>query len=452
MLPLGFIVVNVEIRLLRIGRVWVAFFQECEFEMLKDAPLRFPRPPKKMKRKRYVPSELTPWVIGFAAGLSQASAVEPEDVFTFSAGPVKLRTSANLSESYEDNIFFSDSNEEGDFITTISPAVVGVWGDEEQDYIRFSYGYSKLLYTDNSQANADIHAASLSHNFERTRTSLSGQIGYQNLTTVLTGSQILNRQSTNVERDIWTLGEQLEYRVGEKTYVAGGVRFNETDFEEGVSILDTKETRGTLRFGYQYSEKTRLFGEMFRGKGRTTSNSARLDGPESTVMGGYLGARGDFTTKLSGSVRLGYETRDFEDGSNAPSSPGADIELSYKASAKNITTLSYSRGTRLSVQAANASFLEDAVSLRMNQFLGEGGRIVATGGVRYSQRNFDDSAGGFAGRTDDVVGADIGLVYNFSIWLRGVMNYSFSSIDSSDSRVLNYTANKVTVGLSVGYL
>lgn len=397
------------------------------------------------------PSAISKWAA--AASLSSAGfsaqAIDVEDVLQFSTGSLRLRTYVTVSETYHDNIFYSDDDTESDLITSVSPGLSLLWGREEDDYLSAGYQFNQSLYLDNSDVNGETHSLSLDHQKKFSRLETDGVLALNYLTTVLDGGEIIGTRSVAIDRWRIDANENVEYALGEKTAIGGGFTYSSIDFRSVVGINDREQIRGLGRFFYDYSQKTRFFGEGFYGGSSTKANLPIPDGPTSNFYGGFIGAQGSFTEKLSGTIKVGYEERDFSDGTKGPSSPAADIAISYKITPKNLTTLSYWRGTRHSIQDAQSSFLADDVSLKITQNIGDSGRLLAIFSALYSHRDFENFQG-MSGRADTVIAASLSAAYRMNAWSQVVGSYSFGSYDSNLAG-LDYKANQVTLGLAIGY-
>src|SRR5207244_7801152 len=129
----------------------------------------------------------------------------------------------------------------------------------------------------------------------------------------------------NIDRTTFYDNYTLAYKFGEKTsaYVQG--LYSAIDYESGVRLLDLTAYSGTGGFAYQVFPKTVVFGEGYY---RVTATAPNLPGPklpEVSFVGGAFGARGNFTPKIVGTLRVGYETRTFANQTAAPSSPVVNL-------------------------------------------------------------------------------------------------------------------------------
>ena len=54
-------------------------------------------------------------------------------------------------------------------------------------------------------------------------------------------------------------------------------------------------------------------------------------------------------------------------------------------------------------------------------------------------------------RQDQIVAAGLTFTYDIKLWLRAFGGYAFEMLDSSVSAIQDYKANRVTLGMQLGY-
>src|SRR5262249_5478449 len=156
--------------------------------------------------------------------------------------------------------------------------------------------------------------------------------------------------------------------VSERTAAYLRASHTATDYHEGVNLYDIENLTGTAGFGYRAFARTVFFGELYYGQTTTTPNSPLLvSNPRVNYLGGFLGARGNFTEKLSGVVKVGYESREFSDGTPAPSDPVVDVSLTERFTDQTTLSLTYSRLNNVSVQYTRQSYTADLIGLQFSQ-------------------------------------------------------------------------------------
>lgn len=400
-----------------------------------------------------------------AAGAStfavNSNALEANDLLAYSIGPVLLRPNLLVTESYQDNILYGPSgNERDDFVTTVSPGlritlghreVRSPWLDptgREENYLMFGYNFDNLFYAKNSEQNATQHRLSLESQLRGYRLALQGSDRLEFLSGTLGGgANVRQKVDRMVLSDVYT----LSYRLSEKTapYLTGA--FTMTDFETGTPLLDYVTYRGTLGFNYKPFNKISFFGETHYGQNSINPNRPiDADGPYQSFVGGFLGARGDFTTRIQGSVKVGYEDREFSDGTEADGSPVVEATLSYRITERLTGNLRYSRQNYVSVQQNSVSYDSDDISLRFEHRLGASNKILASLGGTYEINTYQESQF-YGDRQDDWLRINAGISYFIQVWMVTTLAYEFEHFTSSTPGIIDYDANRVTLSLAIGY-
>ncbi len=385
---------------------------------------------------------------GLFAGAARARALDASDVLIYEIGPVHVKPRVSFSEQYDDNILRGPSpGAMEDFITIISPGVGLQLGRIEANHIFFDYVMDQSLYASHGTQDHRDHILSLNTKIKRARVTLEGQTGVQFLSGVIGGS--FNLPGQRVDRVSYGDDYRLDYAISEKTgtYVAGG--FAATDYKEGISLYDENDLRATGGFAYKVTPRTSLFGELYYGQTATSPNTSSLsNAPYSFIYGGFVGVNGDFTTQLKGSVKLGYEAREFGGNTPGSKSPVVEVTLKDKFSEWTDVSLTYSRRSEVSVQVASQAYTSDSVSARLNQVLTPDGKLVANVGGDLVNSEYENR-GFYARRSDRNWRASVALVYRFQVWLSAQLGYEFEKFTSN--QYFEYDDNRFTVRVSVGY-
>lgn len=389
-----------------------------------------------------------------------AKALEPSDVLVFSHGPLSLRPQFDVVEQYNDNIFYGDTGKVADLLTIISPGVRLLMGEDlpTANHIEVEYNLEQMLFLDNRPLDAMQHKISTDLHYDWSRISVTGTDRMDFLSTVLGGGfSLVSRQK--VDRLLWYDLYRVDYKLGERTGVYVEGMHNSTDYEKNVSLFDTRTLTGTGGFEYRLSTDTRLFGEVYYGVTSLSTNVASaFSPPGTTFIGGFIGARGDFTEKLKGRIKAGYESSTFDGGSlaagvntDAGSAPVVEAQLSFLATEKTTFNLNYSRRQNVSVQFNRSSYVIDAVGFNVLQIIGSTGRLRADLSGQYSMLDFDPATAYPLGRSDSNWRADIGVSYFFQTWLVTRFQYGFETFSTDFSSVVDYDINRVTLSLAIGY-
>jgi hypothetical protein len=398
---------------------------------------------------------------GFA-GATTAQALEASDVLVFSKGPVSLRPQLEVVEQFTDNVYYNSPTigRVSDFITILSPGLRIVAGQDlpTENHFVISYTLDDMIYAQESSQNALQHRLGTDSRIKWSRFEVEGNDRVEFLSSALGGGLTQNSRDP-IDRLIIVDAYRFDYRIGERTGVYVGARHNSVDYEEGLPLFDSRRLEGTGGFEYLFSKDTRFFGEVYYGETTLTDNSpAAIKPPGTTFVGGFVGARGQFTQKLDGRVKAGYEVSTFSGGNvaaggskSAGEAPVVEANLSYKFTDRSKIGLTFSRRQFVSVQFVRSAYTADSVSLAASQILGSAGRLRLDGLISYQALEFEPSLGNFTARSDSNWLFNATASWYFQTWLSTHLRYSHERYSSDLPAVVDYDVNRITLSLAVGY-
>jgi hypothetical protein len=404
---------------------------------------------------------------GLLAAGGSALALDPSDVLVYSAGPVVIRPQLQVAEQFTDNLYYSSLVQRSDFVTVLQPGVESELGQPESPvHVKFTYQLQSLNYAENSQNNSLDHILSLESALERgrltpetpPRLALQGSDTAQFASSIYGGyssfvqaAAATNAVTGTLERQLYQLDHRLSYNFSEKTGVYGAGHYDAIDFQGNIWYQDVGTVRGTAGFEYKGLSKTWFFGEAYYGQSAARPNvGAMPKGPHTESIGGFVGARGDFTAKLSGLVKAGYEDSAYGDGTAAVSSPVAEASVNWRSGERTSSRLTYSRHSATSVQWTKTLVTADLLSVQFRQGLGTPQRAAVTVSGSVGFNDYGASAS-WKNRVDSFFLAGLEFSYQLRLWLRAGAAYEFQTLSSSDKRVVDYQINRVTLSVNVGY-
>lgn len=159
------------------------------------------------------------------------------------------------------------------------------------------------------------------------------------------------------------------------------------------------------------------------------------------MFGGSLTVSGNLTPKLSGSVRAGYEFRDFEQGGGSDGYPVVGVNLTQQFSEKTSASLDYNRSGSVSASTGAATVV-DAVGLSFQQVLGARRPWFLNAGVRYRRNEYVDRD-----LTLDSLQFTAGVARQLRQWATVFLNYSFETASRFN---FDYEVNQVNLGFTIG--
>jgi hypothetical protein len=389
-----------------------------------------------------------------AAAAMTARALEASDVLSYTAGPVTFRPHLTVAEQYSDNLFFQSNVRADDFITLVRPNMeVWLGRPESPRYARLTYTLDQSFYAQNSDQDSSDHEVALDSTLTFKRLSLENVDRAVFASSIYGGNVSFQQGATTVgatlNRALYDLSHTVSYTLTErtKTYLKG--TYHGLDFEKGVTLLDLQRTQGTLGFDFKPLAKTSFFAEGFYSYSSTRANVSTVQtGPDADFYGGFLGARGTFTPRLTGTLKAGYQAGAYRDGTATPDSPVVETSLAYQLAQRTSTSLSYSRQTTLAVQGSKQSVTANWATFRVRQSIGAQQRLAATLALSYGYNEYDNLGTGIS-YSDNYYGLRFGLDYRLRLWLTASFAYDFEKRDSKLS--IDYDVNRVTLALAVGY-
>jgi polysaccharide biosynthesis protein VpsM len=395
------------------------------------------------------------YLLAAAAGLTatQLHAFDPDTVLLYNKGPLLVRPQLQLSETFTDNVLYNNAVKKSDFITTFSPGMVLQVGKKDENYVIFDYIYDHLLYARTSGLDSDNHHFNLRHHVQLGQFTLEGRDTYEQLSGIL-GSGFALNQGIRVDRDVYWIDHTLKYDITEKTDVYGRILYDATDYGKQFPLFDQNEWIATGGFEFKALPKTSFFGELYYGQTATDPNTFAAPvakPPHSDFVGGFIGARGEFTSKLTGTAKAGYESRDFSDHTGGISAPVVEISLAQRFTERNILSLVYSRRSRVSVEVAKSAYTADVFSLTYRQALGAAERWKGDATLSYGRYEYEPSLPFYASRSDEMFTVGLGISYDVRKWLTVRGAYDFQHFDTSLPTAIDYDVNRVILTLAIGY-
>lgn len=400
-------------------------------------------------------------VLAVMGGLSgKARALDASGVLLFSREPLTIKPQLDIAHVYNDNFSSTATNPQKDLITTISPGFELLVGRRSANHLVFTYGLSQHVYADRTDLNSVEHTIALATVIDQDRWSLTGAdsirfltspIGNYNLVDEIpTGDRPLTGLGQNIQRTTISDRYAFTYRLDQKTAAYAEISHNGQDYERGTPLFDVTTIAGTLGAAYVASPKITISADGYYGVSSSSRNIAGPTFSDLTFAGGTIGARGTFTPKVTGNVRVGYETRAFEDGSGDSAAPVAIVGLNYQYSAKRSFSLNYARRQDVSIQFDQQSYASDSVNLQLSQKIGTSGKWSARLGGYYTLYNYDATLTS-PERSYEVYSLNFSVAYQIQLWLNASLGFDRTSILAESAGSSSYDVNRVTLSLSVGY-
>jgi hypothetical protein len=332
-------------------------------------------------------------------------------------------------------------------------------GRKDFNYLEFSYFYERLIYADNSEFDANQHHIASHLRLQKSRLTLDGRDLIDFFSGPIGGTGTSQGGAEGVtfigERSVdrWIFSDvyRLTWDTTEKTDLYVQARHYFLDYEKDLLLYDSRYLIGTLGFEYHPFTKAYFFGETYFGQTDNDANSPALaEYPRANYIGMYLGTRGQFTERLSGTVKAGFEHRYYSNGGDPQDAPVVEMSLDAQLSEKTRLLAGYSRYQYESIQRVASSYTSDYVFFNWLQQIGADGSLKSNFRVAYQLSDFEE--GETTGkRNDRLLQTSLTISYDIKLWMRAFGSYSFEHFVSNGFGVEDYDVNRVTLGVQIGY-
>jgi polysaccharide biosynthesis protein VpsM len=353
-----------------------------------------------------------------SASLATASHAAP---FLAVGDGAELFLTGALAVRVDDNVFL-DQSDLDDVIFDITPGLDFTFGKGAQLQGSLAVGVAFANYTDNSKLNTTLFNSSFVSRFDDGKLKLGFNLGYNELNQNAPDIRGLTR------RDVFATGGNAEVEISAKSSIGAGVAFNHENYKR-ASYGDSDSLTVPLNFYYELTPKVDL------SLGYRIKDYEVDLGSNSTDHFFSVGARGEFSPKLTGTVAVGVNTRDLSPG-GSESLLGLDVSLAYELTPKTSLQAGATNdfGTTPQGQQQKNFSLNAAVMTKLTE------EWSLNGGLSYRATNYGT-------RTDDYWEGNIGGAYIVNASLRMVGTYVhrkyISNISSSEfsNNVFSVAAN-----------
>lgn len=293
-----------------------------------------------------------------------------EDFLKFDWGKWQVKPKFSAVSIYTDNFQYRASSlAESDNLLIFSPGFEVQYGSSEYNHATFGYSHDQVVYVSHSNYNTSQDHLNLGINFTHNRWNLTGsdQIDFLSSFIGVANTQrtiLINRQPW---RDAYTLTFDATERL--RPYIVG--YHNAIEYDSNSGYYNTEQLRGSAGTSYILTSRVKLFGDLYYGQ-ESPSKTSQFQAPVyyNFFYGGAFGATGQFTTRLSGTVRFGYELRSVPNNPDIKDtgSPVVALDLTYLPTQYSQVLLTASRLTSVSATTPTTS-VENKLKLSAIQYI-----------------------------------------------------------------------------------
>ena len=323
----------------------------------------------------------------------------------------------SVTARYDDNVFLNANNEESDVLFIFSPGVEFAYGGESIWNFSAFYRHDIYRYTDATELNTDAGNLFLNASYAYNRLVAEFDASYRRLTQ----NTFDIGEGRVVRRDVYRIGVDSEYDLTELFDVGAGISYQETNFKDR-EFRDVETITVPLDLYYDWTERVDLsVGYRFR------DNNTYGTGRDSQDHFINVGARGEVTPRVSGSVRLGYQERNFkESGLSSRSGFAAQGRANWDATER--TTVSVTGFRDLRYSARGQTIESTGGGPRVTYLFTE--LVTGTAGLEYEDSLYRDSD-----RRDKKFTGDLGVNYSPNEYVDLGAAYIYTNNDSNRRQV-----------------
>lgn len=376
--------------------------------------------------KNYARIALTVAALGSAAKAAPFLAIG-DGAELFVTGALGIRS--------DDNIFLADDSKKiDDIIFDINPGVEITFGKNAPLTGSLTLVDAFANYSDNTNLNTNLFTGDFRAAYDDQKLKIKFNVGYHELNQNTADTQGL------IRRDEFVIGTTSEVAVSPLTSVAAGVNFNHLNYKR-KGYGDSDDLNVPVNFYYKWTPKLDLsLGYRYR-------NYETTVGLDSVDHFFNIGARGEFSPKLTGQLAVGVNTRKFGSGTttgtiksgDTETLPGLDASFTYAISPKS--TLQF--GASNDYGSAPQGQQQKNLSFYGNVNIAFDANWSFNGGLSY--RGID-----YYTRTDDYFEGTLGATYLVNTYVKITGGYVYRSNDS-DLAASNFKNNVFSIAASLRY-
>jgi polysaccharide biosynthesis protein VpsM len=366
------------------------------------------------------------------ATFASLGAITSARAFVATGPDDELFATGVASAQANDNLFLSHNNQKSDGVFDLVPGLEFDYGKNSLAKGLLSIDEDFQLFGSDSNLDTELTNAvfNLAYSDDKTKLNLDATFHQADQAT-----RDVHQVGSLVKRDLYHADATGEVSLTDKSSVGGGVVYDDTDYLR-TGYTDWQWVKIPVKYYYEVEPKVDLSaGFTFQ------NNQLGTGGINSDEYFYNVGARGEFTPKLTGQLNVGYAQLEPDRGGSRGGF-GVDSSFTYAYSPKTSFTF-----------GANNDFGYSAVLGQVYRLFGLSGSVNTTlsdqwkANAQFSYGNYDYLT---TIQKDNFYNGEVGLTYVFStnISLTGSYNYIE---DSSNITLDSFTDNLFTLSVSFRY-
>lgn len=310
----------------------------------------------------------------------------------------ELFVTSSLEVQFDDNIYLDTKNEVDDTIMSFTPGVDLVFGKGTATTGNFFYKEEIRRFSDNDQQDTELSNVGVKTKTDSGNSKFDFSASYAQLAR---NDNDLRATGLIVRRNVTSLDAGAEFELTGKSTLGVSASYEDTQYGP-ASYVDSQIFTLPADVYYKATEKLDWsFGYRYR---NTDQDGSAVDFKDHFIN---LGARGEFTPKLTGQVRVGYNKRNFSVGASDDSGLGLDSSLSFAATDKTTLDLTLANDYDTSGTGASFKVFRWGVTARSKVT----NQLTLRASVNYS-------ASEYAKRDDDFLNGKVAVDYAYNQYFR----------------------------------
>jgi len=353
---------------------------------------------------------------------------------------------------YNDNIYREKSDTVSDYINTLSFGCnVRLQSTRMANFVSLGYHGDVVSYMDNSDNNYLTHKPDFALGF-RTPMGLYFQANDQYLKTEDPyGSANTYGEGDMVDRWNNDASMTLGYEFADRYALEIGYRNYRQRYKNDVDKhQDRIDNAYSVALFYKLTGKTTIFGQfrMTDAEYDQQNDGIDIDGNgtadwtsdnswDYSLADYFIGARFESGGRLSGTVKIGYGTKSYDndydkDGNKYEDYSGfiSETTASLEVTPKSVVEFHLQRSIKGSPDEIAASFVDTSVGLKMTQTIVD--RLKLNIGVEWVNTDYEDEHPGYPEKILDMYKGWVGSTYKMNEWLRFGARYEYKTRSASD--------------------
>ncbi|HYC69700.1 MAG TPA: outer membrane beta-barrel protein [Opitutaceae bacterium] len=330
---------------------------------------------------------------------------------------------------FDDNIYLDGVGEQDDIVWSFTPGVDLVFGQGSATQGNIHYREEFVKYSDASNQDTSLSNIGITTKYDSGKSKFDLAFTYAQFSQ---NDLDVNAVGTLVRSERTHFHALPEFGLTQKSSLGVGVTYDRTNYKP-VVYTDRDTWSVPVDYYFEYSPKLDI--SVGYRRRETDTGAGGIDTEDNFLS---LGARGEFTPKLTGQVRVGYNQRDFDTGGD-DDQVGVDASLAFAASSKSTYRLLVSND--FGNAGTGDSTKEFLLGLRASSALTQTLNLDA--GITFRAIEYTT-------RDDDYLEGHLGFTYVYNEFVNFGASYTHRKNDSS-ATALDFTNNVFSFGANLRY-